>query len=81
MQKNTRKKPISGPVKAYKDYGTFIRDKFGERVQKISINVGFSCPNRDGSKGFGGCTYCNNQSFKPDYCNPENDIDVQLKKE
>lgn len=80
MQKNTHKKPISGPVKAYKDYGTFIRDKFGERVQKISINVGFSCPNRDGSKGFGGCTYCNNQSFKPDYCNPQNDIDEQLKK-
>ena len=80
MQKDKKKSTISKAVKPYRDYGTFIRNKFGERVQKISINVGFSCPNRDGSKGRGGCTYCNNQSFKPDYCKPQNDIGDQLKK-
>ena len=47
--------------KRYLDYTSFIKSKFGERVQKISLDIGFSCPNRDGSKGFGGCTYCNNE--------------------
>ena len=80
MQQEKAKKIISGTSKPYRDYGSFIRNKFGERVQKISINVGFSCPNRDGSKGTGGCTYCNNQSFKPDYCKPQNNIEEQLEK-
>ena len=65
--------------KRYNDYGSYIKMKFGERVQKISIDIGFSCPNRDGSKGFGGCTYCNNNSFNPDYCEPEVSISNQLK--
>ena len=47
-------------------------------MQKISINAGFSCPNRDGSKGFGGCTYCNNQTFNPAYCQPQKSITQQL---
>lgn len=64
--------------KRYTDYSSFIKMKFGERVQKISLNIGFSCPNRDGTKGFGGCTYCNNNSFNPDYCEPEKSIDQQL---
>lgn len=80
MENGKPKKTISNAVKSYRDYGSFIRNKFGERVQKISINVGFSCPNRDGTKGTGGCTYCNNQSFKPDYCKPQNDIEEQLDK-
>lgn len=65
--------------KRYLDYTSFIKSKFGKRVQKISINVGFSCPNRDGSKGYGGCTYCNNESFSPDYCEPDKTISQQLK--
>jgi len=68
--------PISG--KRYLDYTSFIKSKFGERVQKISINIGFSCPNRDGSKGYGGCTYCNNETFNPDYCQPNKSITQQL---
>lgn len=80
MEQEKNKSKVPNAVKGYRDYGTFIRHKFGERVQKISINVGFNCPNRDGSKGSGGCTYCNNQSFKPDYCNPKNDIEAQLNK-
>lgn len=55
-------------MKFYNDYGNWIRNKFGYRVQKISIDAGFSCPNRDGSIGKGGCIYCNNASFSPSYC-------------
>lgn len=64
--------------KRYIDYSSFIKLKFGERVQKISLDIGFSCPNRDGSKGFGGCTYCNNETFNPDYCEPTKSIKQQL---
>ena len=64
--------------KRYLDYTSFIKSKFGERVQKISLDIGFSCPNRDGSKGFGGCTYCNNNTFNPDYCEPTKSIKQQL---
>jgi radical SAM protein (TIGR01212 family) len=48
------------------------------KVQKISINAGFTCPNRDGTKGFGGCTYCNNQTFSPQYAANEKSITQQL---
>ncbi len=68
--------PITG--KRYLDYASFIKSTFGERVQKISLNIGFSCPNRDGSKGFGGCTYCNNNTFNPDYCLSSKPIKEQL---
>lgn len=64
--------------KRYLDYTTFIKMTFGERVQKISLDVGSSCPNRDGLKGFGGCTYCNNDTFNPNYCQPEKTITQQL---
>ena len=64
--------------KRYLDYSSFIKLNFGERVQKISLDIGFSCPNRDGSKGFGGCTYCNNNTFNPDYCEPTRSIKKQL---
>lgn len=64
--------------KRYNSYSSFIRSKFSERVQKVSLNTGFTCPNRDGSKGIGGCTYCNNNSFNPDYCEPTKSISQQL---
>jgi len=64
--------------KRYNDYSSFIKLHFGERVQKISLDIGFSCPNRDGSKGFGGCTYCNNNTFNPDYCEPQKSVKQQL---
>ncbi len=65
--------------KRYLNYASFIKQRFGQRVQKISLDIGFSCPNRDGSKGYGGCTYCNNNTFNPDYCGPEKSINEQLK--
>jgi radical SAM protein (TIGR01212 family) len=49
----------------YNSYGTFLRQKFGCRVNKVIVDAGFTCPNRDGTVGFGGCTYCNNDVFRP----------------
>ena len=62
----------------YYDFSSFLARYFDGKVQKISIHAGFTCPNRDGSKGVGGCTYCNNQTFNPDYCNPRHGIRGQL---
>lgn len=62
----------------YNDFPTFLRKHFSHKVQKISLNAGFTCPNRDGTKGWGGCTYCNNQTFNPDYCRTEKTISTQL---
>lgn len=63
----------------YLNYNQVLKSEFAERVQKISINAGFTCPNRDGSKGTGGCTYCNNQTFSPDYCKPTKSVSEQIK--
>jgi len=46
-------------------YGSYLRRRFGMRVSKVNVDAGFTCPNRDGSKGTGGCIYCNNVSFSP----------------
>lgn len=62
----------------YLNYNKVLKAEFTERVQKISINAGFTCPNRDGSKGRGGCTYCNNQTFSPEYCKPSKSVKQQL---
>lgn len=62
----------------YLDLGTYFRRLFPYKVQKISLNAGFTCPNRDGTKGWGGCTYCNNQTFNPDYCRTEKSVTQQL---
>ena len=64
--------------KRYNDFSSFIKRKFDTRVQKVSINAGFTCPNKDGTKGVGGCTYCNNNTFNPDYCKPIKPIKVQI---
>jgi len=47
-------------------------------MQKLTIDAGFTCPNRDGTKGTGGCTYCDNQAFNPSYCNPQKSVLQQL---
>jgi len=64
--------------KRYNDFSGYFRKKFNGRVQKISIDAGFTCPNRDGSRGTGGCSYCNNKTFKPAYCNLEKSVSTQL---
>src|SRR6056297_270781 len=65
--------------KRYNTYVHYLRQIFGSRVQKLSLDAGFSCPNRDGIKGTGGCTYCNNKAFNPSYCTPDKTITQQLK--
>ena len=62
----------------YNDYSSFLQQHFAGKVQKISINGGFTCPNRDGTVGRGGCTFCNNQTFNPDYCRSELSVTEQL---
>ena len=67
------------PTFLYTDFGTYLREQLPIKVQKISINAGFTCPNRNGDKGWGGCTYCNNQTFNPAYCKTERTVTEQLK--
>ena len=62
----------------YKEFGPWLTEQVGMKVQKISINAGFTCPNRDGRLGTGGCTYCNNQTFNPAYCETTKSITQQL---
>ena len=69
---------MSSKQSLYYDFASFLSHYFEGKVQKISIHAGFTCPNRDGSKGTGGCTYCNNQTFNPEYCKPEFGIRRQL---
>ncbi len=63
----------------FNTYSEYFRKYFGKRVQKLSVDAGFSCPNRDGTVGFGGCTYCDPDAFNPSYCKPEKSISQQLK--
>lgn len=64
--------------KSYKDFGLWIKEIIGQKVQKISIDAGFSCPNRDGKVGWGGCTFCDNTTFSPAYCSGEKTVTEQL---
>ena len=67
-----------GDERRYNSYSTYFRRHFGERVQKVAINAGFTCPNRDGKVSFGGCTFCNNEAFTPSYCQPSKSITQQI---
>jgi len=62
----------------FNSYSKYIKSIFSERVQKISIDAGFTCPNRNGNKAYGGCTYCDNRTFNPFYCNPQKTIIQQI---
>lgn len=74
------KPQIWGGEKRYNDFASHFKRMFNKRVQKVSIDAGFTCPNRDGTKGRGGCTYCNNTSFKPSYCNLETSVSAQIER-
>lgn len=54
------------PDLRFNSYGSYLRRRFGCRVSKVNVDGGFTCPNRDGSRGVGGCIYCDNRSFSPD---------------
>ena len=65
-------------INRYNELSVWFSKIFSFKVQKISLNAGFTCPNRDGSVGYGGCTYCNNQTFNPAYCRTEKSVTEQL---
>ncbi|MBQ8470382.1 MAG: TIGR01212 family radical SAM protein [Alistipes sp.] len=57
-----------GDERRWNSYAGYFRRRFGHRIQKLSIDAGFTCPNRDGSIATGGCTFCDNSAFTPSYC-------------
>ena len=63
----------------YNEFGTYLRGLFDGKVQKITIDGGFTCPNRDGTKGRGGCTYCNNRTFNPAFCHKHLPVAQQMR--
>jgi radical SAM protein (TIGR01212 family) len=56
----------------------YLKKEFGTRIQKLSIDAGFTCPNRDGTTGTGGCAYCNNDAFNPSYCDKDKPVERQI---
>lgn len=67
-----------GDDRRYNSYANHFRRMVGSRVQKVAVNAGFTCPNRDGSLSTGGCTFCNNGAFTPSYCQPQKSITRQI---
>ena len=62
----------------YNSQADYFKEKYGSRLQKLVVDAGFTCPNRDGSKGRGGCTFCDNNAFHPNYSTPDKSITQQL---
>ena len=62
----------------FNSYASYFKNLFGSRIQKISVDAGFTCPNRDGTLGTGGCSFCCNKAFNPSYCSPEKSIRQQI---
>lgn len=77
-QKDTNLFPYSDTNKRYFTQDYYLRQRFGKKVIKLSLNAGFSCPNRDGSKGIGGCTYCSHELSGDFAGNPKDNILTQL---
>jgi len=73
----TNDTPVSD-FEPYNNYNSVLKKNYNQRIQKISVNAGFTCPNRDGRLGFGGCTYCNNQTFIPQYCQSTKSVGQQI---
>ena len=66
------------PEAPFLEYGKVMRQRFGGRIQKLAIDTGLSCPNRDGKVGFKGCTFCLNEAFSPSYCRECNSLYEQI---
>ena len=64
--------------KRFNSYSTYLNHKYGERIQKVTVDAGFTCPNRDGTVASGGCTYCNNESFNPGYNSASKSVTQQI---
>ena len=67
-----------GDERRFNSYAAYFKRTFGSRMQKVTINAGFSCPNRDGQLSTGGCTFCRNDAFTPSYCQSEKSITQQI---
>jgi radical SAM protein (TIGR01212 family) len=67
-----------GDSRRFNSYAGYFKRTFGQRIQKLAIDAGFTCPNRDGTVAFNGCTYCNNKAFNPSYCNTDKTITRQI---
>lgn len=67
-----------GHERRFNAYSNYFKSIFGGRVQKVSVDAGFTCPNRDGTLGTGGCTFCNNSAFNPSYCTPDKTVRKQI---
>ena len=65
-------------TKRYNSFAGYFKERFGCRLQKIVVDAGFTCPNRDGRLSVGGCTYCNNAAFHPSYSTPDKSILQQM---
>jgi radical SAM protein (TIGR01212 family) len=81
---NATSSPVAGNQvklwlnRRYNNYNHYLQKTYGEKIRKVSLHGGFTCPNRDGSKGYGGCIYCNNDSFVPHYINKNMSIPEQM---
>ena len=64
--------------KPYNDYNSYLKNKYGCKVYRIGLDAGFSCPNRDGLKGYDGCIYCNEDGSRSSYINPKDSVSEQL---
>lgn len=64
----------------YTGLNGFLRERFGERVYRVSVDAGFTCPNRDGTKGYGGCIYCNESGSRASYVEPDVPVAEQLRR-
>jgi radical SAM protein (TIGR01212 family) len=64
--------------KRYHSYNTYLKKIYGQRIQKVTVDAGFTCPNRDGTVASGGCIYCNNESFNPGYNDPTKSVRQQI---
>ncbi len=69
-----------GHQRRFNSYTEYVKRTFGGRMQKVVVDAGFTCPNRDGTKGTGGCTYCDNNAFNPSYCSPVEPLHSQIEK-
>jgi radical SAM protein (TIGR01212 family) len=67
-----------GHGRRFNAYSNYFKSIYGGRLQKVSIDAGFTCPNRDGIAGTGGCTYCNNDAFNPSYCHSGISVSSQI---
>jgi radical SAM superfamily enzyme len=67
-----------GHERRFNAFSNYLKKLYGARIQEVAVDAGFICPNRDGTKGTGGCTYCNNDAFNPGYCTPDKTVSKQI---